>query len=682
MFDLSIVPNGGIKTAILTLNVVAPPASTRTYSANLITSFWNEPDASWNIRAGTTAWGAAGGDYDGTVSANANVTNGSTRVNWTLTPAVQAWYNSSPNFGFLIRDTNEGGGVVTTQFSSKEAATPANRPSLTLTFLQNVTNLTATPGNGSVALNWAFPPLIGTIVGAESYAGVVIFRSNNGAPVTKGVSPADGSAPPALCTVNGNGVVVFVSASTAITSFTDNSSDPCGAPANGTMYYYKVFTRDTANFYSSNPAGLPAPRDGSSTYTAEAGAMPNPPGSTQTPLWMIATHSNNLAAPGIMPTAQIDIGSDTSQLFALDATTGQRLYPPVSLGGIITGRPPILDAADASIAKQVAYVAAQDNYVYAVDTANGQILWLVNPGNSTTNLFQGGAAVQMKKFSGAGFTLPNDLVAVGTRNGASITTNRIIGINGNTGAVVWTYTGSAGPTTALDIISSTPAVDYVNNAIWVTSHSNNGAAQPNLWKLNPVTGAVLFSGNIGASNIDSSPSLTQFADVLFVGTNGIGGGSPNGRLYAVNPVTGATLAFFDDGNNGPVRGFPFIVNTTSPFTVVYTTNTQIHAVSFNASTNTFTKLWTTTAAFGPCSGGSCTLSAPVVSSVYNRVYTGGSDGFLFELNLATGAVTKKVIVNNFYPAVVGDPALDEVNQRVYVSTTTNDQRAYGFTIPF
>ncbi|MGH8700367.1 MAG: hypothetical protein ACREVR_04215, partial [Burkholderiales bacterium] len=64
------------------------------------------------------------------------------------------------------------------------------------------------------------------------------------------------------------------------------------------------------------------------------------------------------------------------------------------------------------------------------------------------------------------------------------------------------------------------------------------------------------------------------------------------------------------------------------------------------------------------------------------VYTGGSDGFLFELDLATGAVTKKVIVNNFYPAVVGDPALDEVNQRVYVSTTTNDQRAYGFTIPF
>jgi len=61
---------------------------------------------------------------------------------------------------------------------------------------------------------------------------------------------------------------------------------------------------------------------------------------------------------------------------------------------------------------------------------------------------------------------------------------------------------------------------------------------------------------------------------------------------------------------------------------------------------------------------------------------GGSDGYLYELNLATGVVANRAIVNIFYPAVVGDPALDEVNQRVYVSTTTNDQRVYGIIIPY
>jgi outer membrane protein assembly factor BamB len=377
-------------------------------------------------------------------------------------------------------------------------------------------------------------------------------------------------------------------------------------------------------------------------------------------------------------------------LIAVDATTGQRLYPPVALGGIITGRAPILDATDASIAKQVAYVASRDNYVYAVDTLTGQILWLVEPNNSTTNLFQGGAAVQMKKFSGGGFTLANDLVVVGTRNGASITTNRIIGMDGNTGSVVWTYTGTAGATTALDIISSTPMVDYLHNAVWVTSRANNGAGQPNLWKLNSVDGTVIFQMNAGSSDIDSSASLTQNGDVLFVGTNGSVPAGTNGRLYAINPlastsppvspaVQGSTVAFYDDGNDGPVRGFPFIVNTAPPYVVVYTTNTMVHAVLFTPATNTFAKLWTTTIFTAPTTN---TISAPVVSTVFGFVYVGGSDGYLYELNLATGVVANRAIVNIFYPAVVGDPALDEVNQRVYVSTTTNDQRVYGIIIPY
>jgi outer membrane protein assembly factor BamB len=173
----------------------------------------------------------------------------------------------------------------------------------------------------------------------------------------------------------------------------------------------------------------------------------------------------------------------------------------------------------------------------------------------------------------------------------------------------------------------------------------------------------------------------------------------DGRLYAINPkassvapvvspaVQGAVVAFYDDGNDGSVMGFPFVTNTLPPYTVIYTTNTKVHAVSFDPTTNVFTKLWTATifaAPFPTCNAAVCSLSAPVVATSVNpnMVYAGGSDGFLYELNLSTGAVVKKEVVDTHYPAVVGDPALDVPNQRVYVSTTTNDQRSYSYAIPF
>ena len=677
-FDLSLLPNVGIKTATLTMTVFSPPSNNRTYIAYLISSFWAPATATWTNRVGATAWGALGGDFNAGIPAAGNtatVMTTSTTVSWNVTQAAQLWYNSGPNFGILVRDQTETGGTTrTTQFNAIEATTPANRPSLTLTYLQNVTNLTATPGNGSITLNWAYPTPISGSTLLHPYAGVAILR-RAAVPVDKGSFPADGTNPNSLgaCATVGSGTLVFVG-TTANTSFVDNA---CGGLTNGTIYYYKVFTYDTVNNYSTNPAGLAAPNDGGSTYSAEAGAMPNPAGSTQGPLWMFATHSSVLAAPGIEPSSQIDVGSNIDVVFVVDPVTGQRLYAPVALGGTITGRPPILDASLASIGKQVEYIACQDNYVYAIDTTTGAILWLQDPAGSATNLFQGGAGAVVKKFSTASYTLANDLAVVGTRNGATTSGNSIYGLDGNAGTLLWTHTGSPGATTALDIMSSTPLIDYVHNVIWMTSHANNGAAQPNLWQLNPNTGAVLFKTNVGGSDIDSSASLTFASDVLFVGTNGVAGTS-NGQIYALNPATGgpvsgAALAFYD-GGDGAVRGFPYIVSTSAPYTVVFSTATKVQAVKFTPSTNTFSLLWTSAAINSP--------SAPVVEVTLGMVYVGAADGFLYELNLNTGATVNRAVVNTFYPAVVGDPALDIAQMKIYVSTTTNDQRVYGFKIPY
>jgi len=47
------------------------------------------------------------------------------------------------------------------------------------------------------------------------------------------------------------------------------------------------------------------------------------------------------------------------------------------------------------------------------------------------------------------------------------------------------------------MINSEPMVDYANNAIWVTSRSNGGTAQPSLWKLDPNLGNGPLFGEAG-----------------------------------------------------------------------------------------------------------------------------------------------------------------------------------------
>jgi len=219
--------------------------------------------------------------------------------------------------------------------------------------------------------------------------------------------------------------------------------------------------------------------------------------------------------------------------------------PPIGIGGAVAGRPVLIDGPDDSIGHNVAYVPAQDNFVYAANTDTGSLDWVVNPGSVP---FVASAGIQAKLFSGASYILAQDLVVVGTHNAGSTSANQIFGLNGNSGATVWTFTGG-GLNPSLDIISSAPSVDYVHGAIWVTSRSNGGTSQPSLWKLNPNTGVVLFSAKLGP--IDYSPTLSPQSDVLFVSVNG-------GALTAIDPVTGSTLGSINPGDGGVKNSPPWL----------------------------------------------------------------------------------------------------------------------------
>ncbi len=657
-FDLSVLPNVAIKQALLVMHATASTTNgfPRTYGAYGLTSFFRESDVTWNTRVANLAWNANGGDIGGTATSTATVLGAIgtlTPIQFDITSDVQNWYNGTPNYGTLIRDQSENSNRdPKTTFGSRNG-TAADAPELDVTFLQNVTNLAAVPGNGAVTVSWGYPTPIGRVNFAENYTGVLILRRAN-FPVDKGSVPTD-TQDPAMCSVVGSGTVVFDNTSLA-TSFTDDSSDPCGAPTNDTTWFYKVFLRDQKNYYSTQPISQ------GSVFTEEISATPSATAANQqNSIWIAATFSTTLAAPSLFPGSIVMAGSQTNLSFGIDAVTGLRKYPPVSLGGPVTGRSPVIDAADSSLAANVMYVADNDGLVYAIATDTGQILWAVNPTTLTTNGFTGAPSVQVKSFSDSMFTLAHDLLVAGTRNGASTTTNRIVGIDGNTGATLWQTIGNAGGVAKMDIISSSPAIDFVNHAVWVTSRSGGATAQPSLWKLNPNSGAVLATAAFG--DTDTDPTLSIPGDVLFVANNA-------GTIFAINPATAAMLKSVA-GGDGAIISFPIVLGLTSPYTVIFSGQTAVHAMTYDKTANTFTNLWSTTIS-GP--------SAPIGFTGSSKVYVGSADGKIHELDAVTGVDGKKRTANTGQPGIVGDPSLDLVLSRIYIST--NDQRAYGFTFPF
>ena len=670
-FDLSRIPNVGIKQAMLTLHVTTPPpvsAGTLTYQAYDVTNFWQSNVVSWNTRVATTAWTAAGGDIASSATATASVTNASTTAQFNITTDVQNWYNGSTNYGTIIKDNAANDGFSTV-FGAK-AASNATSPELDVTFVQNVTGLTATPGNASVTLNWNIPALIGTAVGSETYTGVLILRRTS-SPVDKGSVPTDTQVP-ALCATVGTGTVVFED-STGKTSFTDNATtdtcaSPGGAPANGTTYFYKVFLHDSSNYYADQDI------TNGSTFTEEISATPAATAAAQqNTQWIAATFATDLASPSLIPGTVAAMGSQTNLVFFINAVTGLREFVPVSLGGSIASRSPLIDAASSSTGQDIDYLTDQNGLVYAVNTDTGVIDWVVNPITTGALALQGGPAVQLKSIAGG----LNDQVFFGTRNAGTTTGNQIFGLNGNTGAnASWSpITGGTGSVPKLDIINSTPQVDYVHSAIWVTSRSACATAQPSLWKINPSTGAVLATADLG--DIDASPTLTAASDVLFVANNGdaiVGGTCTGGNstIYAISPTTGATLGSFVS-TDGPVVSYPIVLGTAPPYTVVYSGATGVHLLTVDtARTPVFLPIWTT-AITAP--------SAPISITGMSFIFVGSSDGKIHELALATGADVKDEVTNDG-PTIgtVGDPSIDEVLSRIYVTTT--DQRAYAFIIPF
>jgi outer membrane protein assembly factor BamB len=361
-------------------------------------------------------------------------------------------------------------------------------------------------------------------------------------------------------------------------------------------------------------------------------------------------------------------GGNDNAVHAMSANNGQRNYQPGGTSGVTGGniqtRPPLIAASDTSHPTcqnvcAVAYVAAGDGTVYAFRADTGALLWqtaVLTTGAGSG--FQAAPAVQVKAFAGVGYIPAFDTVIVATRNvgAGSTTNNRVFGLNGNTGATVWTFNPGN-----MDIVNATPYIDYVNNMVWVSSRSIGGVAQPSLWKVNTNNGSLSASFNL--NDIDQAPTQNFDGRVIYVTTNG-------GLLYAVRTDIN-NCAQSSAALGVTPRGFPIPIETAALNDDVFFSTSagvsKIHVVYPLAACApvTFTVSpggWVNPPVTNPSS---LMFTSPPQAEF---MYVGSSDGHLYKIDPTTGANVANRTINS--GATIGDPSFDTFTLKFYVGDST------------
>jgi hypothetical protein len=660
---------GGGRSGMLVSYVAGTTTTHNTYA-------YAWPDNTFTTVAGAmfgspaTVRNYVAGALRGSITGNADLNNISGSV------GVSAIQNNGTNYdfeNFLARRYTEPEPTLTLAAEANPSLplwgarenTALNQPTLNIHYLRDVTLSAATAGISEITENWGFP----TGSTSANYDGVMFAKQPGAtAPVftpADGTSYAVGAQP-----VAGVNVSVNTSAFATLSALDENGDNSVVLP--GTQYTYKAYTHDATTITGAASSAAPHYSFGN---TATQSVTTNVGGGTSKD-WSYKTSATTLAAPALDPGVTVLTGGNDDIIHSMSASTGARNYQPGGVigttGGTIQTRPSLIPASDTSNPTcknvcDVVYAAAGDGKVYAFRADTGAQLWqsaVLTTGAGSG--LQGAPAVQVLSYAKSGYTLAFDLVIVGTRNigAGSTTNNKIYGLNGNTGATVWTAnTGN------LDIVNSTPMVDYLNNMVWVASRSNSGA-QASLWKISTNTGTLSSSFSLG--DTDQPPSLDSDGRAVYVLTN-------VGLLYAVrtdlaNCSTSLTLP----AGTVPV-GFPLPILTTSFNDDVYfsTTTTGIGKVHFAYAVGTcggtFTSSpggWTNPAITSPSS----VMFTPPLA--VTALCASSSDGHLYKISLSSGAILANRVVNT--TATIGDPSFDTVLQKFYVGDSAG--RIYSFDL--
>jgi outer membrane protein assembly factor BamB len=261
----------------------------------------------------------------------------------------------------------------------------------------------------------------------------------------------------------------------------------------------------------SVPAAIATLGSGREAVVYTEGFGENPPTASGTP-----RPTPTSASPTPSGTASSAVATPIdAHLAAFDLATRKPLWRPIQLDGV--------SRTGVTVSGSTAYVGDIAGNVYAVDLAEGAVLWRVHVGGTlVTSVATSGDRVVV--------------CAQGSRSGKSA----IVGLNASDGSTVWREEATIG------VIMSAPAIG--GGAVYVgftdaTLHAYDLEAGTERWSARLSTYLSPFSG----------PAVTE--DAVY-------GVDFNGELYRFDPSTGARAWEFAL-NEGVYRSAPVIVGDTA-----------------------------------------------------------------------------------------------------------------------
>jgi len=336
--------------------------------------------------------------------------------------------------------------------------------------------------------------------------------------------------------------------------------------------------------------------------------------STGGEIWSAATVANGIvyiSANG-NPNGDSNGIKNIGNFYAFDATTGHFKWK-LEIGSYDFGNAP-------TVANGVVYMGAPDDYLYALNANNGNILWRGLTGGRI----------------GSSPTLVGDMIYIGSDDG-----NLYAFKTGGCGKAfckpVWHhYIGKD--------IRSSPAV--YNNVVYI------GSSDHNLYAINASIGKKLWQFQTG-NGISSSPAV--YDNIVYVG-------SDDGKLYAIN--TDGTLAW-ESQKVGGIDSSPAVYNG-----VVYVGSDDGNLYAFNAAYGNLLGTATT--------GGSISSSPTIIAS--GVLFIGSDDGNLYAFDITgCGSASCQPLYRWSY-STAGSVVSSPVVANGYVYVGSNDGNLYAFDL--
>jgi hypothetical protein len=433
---------------------------------------------------------------------------------------------------------------------------------------------------------------------------------------------------------------------TELTTQTGTAGEPGSAPhdtpalTNGTTYCYTVFVDTGGSTWSAgrSNSGRPFDTTGAVQWAFSSG--------------IFSTTPPTVGGAGVIAT------NNSGDVHAMARGTAGGEWPagwkPVTLGGAVQGRSPVVPIPVGS-SNPVVFLGAQDGRVYAVDASVGGAA--ATPPWASPALL-GGVVQAAPAGIFTAFTGAYDYLLAGTRDAGA--DNAFLALDPDDGSEEGRYQPTADPD-RMGMVSGAASVEYPTRRVYFTSREHSANSTKTLWCLqldaspNPVLSLLWARDDLG--DIDASP-------VLRGGRVYVGSTTDGGTVYSIDAAAGDTDPLTRKFNHadGQVKGFIFPDRTSPGGEIYFSTDNRVWVVKDDGSS------LTPKYAGGISLGGGVTPSAVLYVPGSGRVYVGGSDGQLYEIDVsgASPVVNSEPLGDG--TAVVGAPSYDRDNSLIHVGT--------------